>query len=147
MSNDKQVKIVFAGDHASPELKSYLKESVPADYEIIDLGTNDDESVDYPDYAQKLAEFMQQNPDYLGVLICGSGIGISIAANRHKHLRAALCHNKLTAELARQHNDANVLVLGARVLTREEAQEILQIFLATDFAGGRHARRVKKLDM
>jgi len=112
---------------------------------IQDLGTHSTDSVDYPDYANLMAKELAKNPHSLGILICGTGIGISIAANRHKHIRAALCTNDFMAEQARRHNDANVLVLGSKITHLPEAIHMIRIFLNTAFEGGRHARRVKKL--
>ncbi|HMR33290.1 MAG TPA: ribose 5-phosphate isomerase B [Geminicoccaceae bacterium] len=138
--------IVLASDHAGVELKAALK-AVLAErgLEALDLGAHDAASVDYPDMADALAAAVAEGRAACGVLVCGTGIGISIAANRHRHLRAALCHDITTARLARQHNDANVLVLGARTIGIETARDCLAAFLDTTFAGGRHARRVGKL--
>lgn len=139
--------IVLASDHAGVELKAALK-AVLAEHGLapLDLGAHDTTSVDYPDMADALAAAITGGRAERGVLICGTGIGISIAANRHRHLRAALCHDITTARLAREHNDANVLVLGARTTGIETARDCLAAFLDTAFAGGRHARRVAKLD-
>lgn len=137
-------KIVIASDHAGFELKEKIKE-ILSDHEIIDLGTNSEASVDYPDYAAKLADHLKSHPQMQGILICGSGIGISIAANRHSHIRAALCHNELTAKLSREHNNANVLVLGARIIPEEDVPQIIESFLNTKFLSGRHENRVQKL--
>jgi ribose 5-phosphate isomerase B len=138
--------IVLASDHAGIELKAALKaDLVERGFEPLDLGAHDTASVDYPDMADAVAAAMRAGKASRGVLICGTGIGIGIAANRHRHLRAALCHDGTTARLARQHNDANVLVLGARTTGIETARDCLTAFLATSFAGGRHARRVDKL--
>lgn len=114
-------------------------------YTPLNLGTDTLDSVDYPDFAKKLASSLIAGDATFGVLICGTGIGISIAANRHKEIRAALCHNTLTAQLAREHNNANVLVLGARIIDEITAKACLQTFLSTPFASGRHQRRVEKL--
>jgi ribose 5-phosphate isomerase B len=114
-------------------------------YEALDLGTYGPEPVDYPDYADALVQAMNEGKATRGVLVCGSGIGVSIRANRYPGIRAALCHDTVTARLARQHNDANVLVLGERVTGVEVAKDCLRIFLTTAFEGGRHARRVQKL--
>jgi ribose 5-phosphate isomerase B len=138
--------VAVASDHAGLELKRAL---LPALAElgatVIDLGTAGPASVDYPDFAAALADAVTSGRAESGVLICGTGIGMSIAANRHRGIRAALCHDGLTARLARQHNDANVLVLGGRVIGIETAKDCLASFMATDFEGGRHARRVAKL--
>lgn len=138
--------IVIGNDHAGVEMKNALAAALPAmGYKVENLGTDSSDSVDYPDYAKKLAEWMKKNPDALGVLICGSGIGISIAANRHAHIRAALCADGLSASLARRHNNANVLCLGARLIGIEQALDCVKQFLATEFEGGRHEKRVNKL--
>lgn len=138
--------IAIAGDHAGLELKNALADQLRGlGYSVLDLGTNSADSVDYPDFADKMAGALRDGPARRGVLVCGTGIGISIAANRHRHLRAALCHNTTDARLSRQHNDANVLVLGARTLGAEVAADCLKTFLATEFEGGRHQRRVSKM--
>ena len=138
--------IALASDHAGVEMKLALKEAAQArGLEVLDLGAHDEGSVDYPDMADTLAAAMADGRAARGVLVCGSGIGISIAANRHRHVRAALCHSAETARLARQHNDANVLAMGARVIPPETAKACLEAFLDTPFEGGRHALRVEKL--
>jgi ribose 5-phosphate isomerase B len=137
--------VAVAADHGGYELKCLLVAELRAlGYEPLDLGPADTSPVDYPDYADKLAEAVSQGRAKFGVLICGTGIGMSIAANRNRGIRAALCHDGLTARLARQHNDANVLALGGRLLGVELAKDCLRNFLATKFEGGRHARRVAK---
>ena len=139
--------VAIAADHAGYDLKTALL-PVLAEHgiEALDLGTSGRQSVDYPDYADAMAEALRAGRAERGVLICGSGIGISIAANRHRHVRAALCHDGLSARLARQHNDANVLVLGGRLIGLDAAKECLAVFLATRFEGGeRHQRRLAKL--
>lgn len=138
--------IAIASDHGGFELKSFLiKEIESRGLHVIDLGADGFDSVDYPDFAEALARVMREGKASRGVLLCGSGIGISIAANRHPELRAALVHDGLTARLARLHNDANVLVMGGRLVGPELAKDCLDIFLKTKFEGGRHARRVAKL--
>ena len=138
--------VALAADHAGFELKNLLKTAIEEHgLEVLDLGTHDGASVDYPDMAGALAAALAEGRAGRGVLVCGTGIGISIAANRHRHLRAALCHDVTTAMLARQHNDANVLVLGARVVGAGVATDSLAAFLGTPFLGGRHQRRVDKL--
>jgi ribose 5-phosphate isomerase B len=138
--------VAIAADHGGFDLKESL---VPvlreAGVAVLDLGTTSRESVDYPEFADALAAALAAGRAQRGVLICGTGIGISIAANRHPGIRAALCHDGSTARLARQHNDANVLVLGGRVIGIETAKDCLTTFLTTPFEGGRHARRVAKL--
>lgn len=142
MSGDR---IAIASDHAGFELKAALKQTLSETHEVVDLGTHGPESVDYPDYAAAMAAAIRSGEAERGILICGTGIGISIAANRHPGVRAALCHDVTTARLSRQHNDANVLVLGARVVGLDVARDCVGAFLGTPFEGGRHARRVGKL--
>lgn len=142
------MKIFVAADHAGFEMKEkILEELVSQGYDTVNLGTDSLESVDYPDYARKLARRLQREEGSRGVLICGSGIGISIAANRYKRIRAFVCHSGDEARRARQHNDGNVICFGARVLEWPMIKECLDIFLKTEFeSGGRHERRVHKMD-
>ena len=138
--------IAIASDHAGFSLKTELVHELGRrGYRVVDLGTDRDSSVDSPDYAEALAGCIEAGDVTRGVLICGSGIGMSIAANRHHVVRAALCRDAESARLARQHNDANVLVLGGRMTPLDEAKACLDAFLETPFEGGRHARRVAKL--
>jgi ribose 5-phosphate isomerase B len=139
--------VAIAADHAGYDLKSALLPVLAElGLEALDLGTSGRQSVDYPDFADAMAEALRAGRAQRGILICGSGIGIAIAANRHRNIRAALCHDGLTALLARQHNDANVLVLGGRLIGIETARDCLATFLSTAFEGGeRHVRRVAKL--
>jgi ribose 5-phosphate isomerase B len=138
--------IAIAADHGGIELKSLLiKDLQAAGHAVVDLGTHTADSVDYPDFADALAAAVKDGRAARGVLICGSGIGISIAANRHRHIRAALVHGETEARLCRQHNDANVIVFGGRTLGPEIARACLSVFLSTAFEGGRHAKRVAKL--
>ncbi|MCG8596386.1 MAG: ribose 5-phosphate isomerase B [Kiloniellales bacterium] len=138
--------IALASDHAGYALKALLKEELERQgYEVLDLGTDGPESVDYPDFGHAMGQALEAGRAERGVLVCGSGIGISIAANRHPVVRAALCHDETSARLARAHNDANVLALGARLIGAEVAKSCLMVFLATEFEGGRHVRRVAKL--
>ncbi len=138
--------IAIASDHAGFELKSFIIKALEKKYELIDCGTNNDEnSVDYPDFANKVAEKIIKKTANFGILICGSGVGISIAANRFKEIRAALCYNQKTAQLSRQHNDANIVCLGARMIKPENAIKIVEVFLRTNFEGGRHNQRIAKL--
>lgn len=139
--------LVFGSDHAGFSLKNTLVNYAKLNCcpRVEDVGATNSDSVDYPDFASKLAKFIKANPECFGVLICGSGIGISIAANRFPHIRAALCRTVEDAQLARAHNDANVLVLGARVTDEETAKQILNVFVNTNFDGGRHQNRVDKL--
>lgn len=139
-------RVAIANDHAGLALKAAALEEVTAcGFEPLDLGTNTPDSVDYPDYGRKVADAVVNGEAEFGIAICGSGIGISIAANRVKGARAALCHSGLGAALSRQHNDANILALGARLTGEEEARECVRRFLTTAFEGGRHVRRVEKL--
>jgi ribose 5-phosphate isomerase B len=138
--------VAIASDHAGVELKARLKNDLAGlGYKVLDLGPATTESVDYPDYGHALAEAITSGKAKAGVAICGSGIGISIAVNRHNGLRAALVHDEATAAITRQHNDANVLALGARSTPPDAARAIVKTFFATEFEGGRHARRVEKL--
>lgn len=139
-------KIAIASDHGGFELKNALSEHLKAaGYDVLDLGTHTPTSVDYPDIAQKMAEEIKNGTVKKGILLCGTGIGISIAANRFPFIRAALVHDAFGARLCREHNDANVLVLGGRTTGPEVAFDCVRIFLTTDFLGDRHARRVEKL--
>jgi ribose 5-phosphate isomerase B len=139
--------IAIAADHAGYPLKVLLRDELVAlGYEPLDLGTHDaTTSVDYPDYGAALAGALKEGRCEKGVLICGTGIGISIAANRHPGVRAALCHDETSARLAREHNDANVLALGARLIGDVVARDCLRVFLKTEFGAGRHQPRVQKL--
>jgi len=140
-------KIALASDHAGIELKQLLTQELQKiGNDVTDLGPTDTQSVDYPDYAHKLAEWMKDKPESRGILICGSGIGMSIAANRHAHLRAALVSTPEQAMLSRQHNNANVLCLGARQISAGVARECVRVFLSTAFEGGRHETRVAKIN-
>lgn len=138
-------KILLASDHAGYKLKEELKQHLSKDYNVIDLGTNSEESVDYPDFGHKLAKAIEKKEAEKGVLICGSGVGISIAANRNQAVRAALVNSEEIAKLARLHNDANVICFGARFIESNLAKKCLDTFLSTQFEGGRHENRVKKL--
>ena len=141
--------IAIAADHAGFALKEVLKEDLlAAGHQVLDLGTADaTTSVDYPDFGTALARAIASGQASRGVVVCGTGIGISIAVNREPKARCALCHDTTTAKLAREHNDANVIAFGARIIGPEVARDALRIFLATDFAGGRHAGRVGKLSL
>lgn len=138
--------IALASDHGGVELKTLLAQQLQSNgYAVLDLGTDGAQSVDYPDFAVAMANALAEGKAARGVLMCGSGIGISIAANRFAHVRAALVHDAYGARMCRLHNDANVLVLGGRTIGPEIAKDCLDIFLSTEFEGGRHARRVAKL--
>lgn len=140
------MKIAIASDHAGYELKEALKTAFAGRFEWIDLGAGSASvSVDYPDYGRAVAEAVAQGRAERGIVLCGSGIGISIAANRHPGIRAALCANSTMARLARAHNDANVLALGARLTGFEIAADCVEAFMTTAYDGGRHEGRVAKL--
>jgi ribose 5-phosphate isomerase B len=139
--------IALGADHAGFELKEALKAwLIDAGYQVLDFGTHSPESVDYPDYAAQVAEAVADHKVERGVLICGTGIGMAIAANKMPGVRAALCSDLYTARMSREHNDANVLTLGGRLMGREMALDILRMWLETEFLGGRHQRRVDKID-
>lgn len=139
------VKIVVAADHGGFDLKAIIcKSLLEVGREVIDIGCFSRESVDYPDFAEKAVLSIIDGECQMGILICGTGIGMSIAANRHRSIRAANCSNVYTAQMSREHNDANVLCLGARVLDPEIAVEMVRVWLAADFSGGRHQRRIAK---
>jgi ribose 5-phosphate isomerase B len=140
-------KILIASDHAGFELKEQLERALDQrGFEVQDLGTDSPDSTDYADYAHPLAERVSAGDAKRGVLLCGTGLGMSYAANRHSGVRAAVAWNPEVAKLARSHNDSNVLVLPARFLTPEQGIAILDAWLETPFEGGRHARRVDKID-
>ncbi|MCP4604757.1 MAG: ribose 5-phosphate isomerase B [Proteobacteria bacterium] len=142
------MRLAIASDHGGFELKQSLKKSlVNPEIEIFDLGVHSTDSVDYPDQAHGLAEAVLSNKANFGILICGTGIGISIAANRHPGIRAALCTDPFMARMSREHNDANILCLGGRVIGPSLAEEIVRAFLAGKFEGGRHARRLDKIEL
>jgi len=149
VSKDKKIKIknvILASDHAGFRLKETIKRFlIKKRNKVLDLGTNSSDSVDYPDYAHRLSNKMKKNKNQFGVLICGSGIGMDITANRHKNIRAALCYNTKSAKLSRQHNNANVMTIGARLTKKNVALQCVDTFLKTNFKGGRHLRRIKKI--
>lgn len=141
------MKVVVASDHAGYEVKEKIKkilDDMNLTYE--DLGTDSTEAVDYPDFAARVATAVSEGQADRGVLVCGTGIGVSIAANKYRGVRAALCHNAETARLSREHNDANVLAVGARTTPLEDIDAAVRTFFTTEFAGGRHARRVEKIN-
>ena len=138
--------IAIGADHAGYQLKDLLVADLKSmGFDVLDMGTNSDASVDYPDFGYAVARAVVSGRAQRGVLVCGTGIGMSIAANRHTGIRAALCTHGVMARFAREHNDANVLVLGARIIGTEVARECLRQFLAVQYAGGRHDGRVAKL--
>jgi len=140
------LNIAIGCDHGGFGLKKEVVHSLEqSGHTVIDLGCHSEDSVDYPDYADKVCLAINDGRCARGILICGTGIGMSIAANRHRHIRAALCHEAVTAKLSREHNDANVLCLGGRVLGISIALDIVRVWLATEFAGGRHLRRISMM--
>lgn len=140
--------IVFAADHAAFKLKKELLNIAKlSNYDVLDVGTFDEYSVDYPDFGHQAAKVIQNGRADFAIICCGTGIGIAIVANRHVGVRAAVCHNVETARLSRAHNDANVMALGSRVLGLDEAKDCMEIFLNTPFEGDRHLRRVKKIEL
>ena len=141
------MKIAIAADHGGFALKEALKAHFAAqNMPLDDLGTFSDESVDYPDYAHKMADYILQKKADLGILICGTGIGISIAANRHKGIRAALLYDKFAAQMAKEHNNANIIVFGGRTMNLPEVIERCNVFLNATFEGGRHQNRINKIE-
>ena len=141
------MNIIISNDHAGTELKNVIKAFLEnKGFTVINVGEDFGNSVDYPDYIHPLAKDISNKKEEKGIIICGSGNGVSMVANKYEGVRAALCWNKDIASLSRLHNNANVLSLPARFLTNEQAIEIVQTFLETDFEGGRHERRVKKIN-
>lgn len=142
------MKIAIASDHAGFEMKDFIRNILEEKHiNILDLGTNDTTSVDYPLFADKLAEAVLSKQADLGILVCGTGIGISIRANRHKGIRAALLYSDEVAEMVKKHNNANVMVFGGRTMRKEDVAKRIDIFLNTEFEGGRHQKRIDMLDM
>jgi ribose 5-phosphate isomerase B len=141
-----QETIAVGADHGGYEMKQELTLQLrDMGFAVLDFGTDSADSVDYPDFAELVVKAIEGGEANRGILVCGSGIGMSIAANRHKGIRAALCVDKVSAALARQHNDANILVLGERLTEISMAKQCVKKFFSTEFEGGRHERRVKKL--
>jgi len=141
------MKIILASDHGGFELKEIIKDYLSKSYDIEDLGTYNSDSVDYPDYGIKAGEAVANGIANFAIIFCGTGIGISIAANKVPGIRAALCHNVEYAKLSRQHNDANVLALGGRFLNPQTAKNIVDAWLNTDFEGERHQKRINKINV
>ena len=139
-------KIFISSDHAGYKIKEaikvYLKKKK---YKYSDLGPDNDSRVDYPDYAHKMAKKVKTNKNHVGILVCGSGMGMNITANRYKNIRAAQCFNLKSTKLSRLHNDANIITLGSRLLTEKNALNCVSVFLNTKFEGGRHLKRIKKI--
>ena len=139
-------KIFISSDHAGFNLKETIKNYLTnKKVKFVDLGPNDDNRVDYPDYAHKVARRVKLSKNNVGILVCGSGTGMNIAANKHKNIRAAQCFNLKSTKLSRLHNDANIITLGSRLITKKNALKFVSVFLDTKFDGGRHLRRVKKI--
>tara|TARA_B100000686_G_scaffold68796_1_gene74544 strand:- start:163 stop:585 length:423 start_codon:yes stop_codon:yes gene_type:complete len=138
-------KIFIASDHAGYNLKRKILSKYSKSKKIIDLGPDTKNSVDYPDFAKKLSKKVSLNKGSFGILVCGSGMGMAIAANKTKNIRAALCYNKKNTKLSRLHNNANIITLGERLIDKNKALSLIKIFLSTKFEGGRHLRRVKKI--
>ena len=149
MVRDRKKKIkrvLLASDHAGFKLKDKIKRFlIKKGNTVLDLGTKNTNSVDYPDYAHLLSKKMKNNKSQFGILICGSGIGMGMAANKHKNIRAALCYNTKSTKLSRQHNNANVMTIGARLIKGKTALMCVGTFLKTEFVGGRHIKRIKKI--
>ena len=140
------MKVLLASDHAGFNLKEDIKKLLLKNRnKVLDLGTKNKNSVDYPDYAHLLSKKLKNKKRQFGILVCGSGTGMVMAANKHKSIRAALCYNVKSTKLSRKHNNANVMTIGSRLTRKSIALKCVKAFLATDFEGGRHARRVKKI--
>ncbi|MBI1315471.1 ribose 5-phosphate isomerase B [bacterium] len=142
------MKIALSSDHAGYEMKQHLVHyALDQGHEVIDLGTDSDQSVDYPDFAHALSKTVLNREADLGVAVCGSGNGINIALNRHRGIRAILAWNRMMAEMGRRHNDANVLSLPGRYMDLDEATQVFDVFVQTEFEGGRHQGRVEKIEL
>jgi ribose 5-phosphate isomerase B len=139
-------KIFISSDHAGYKLKESIKLHLDKKkIKYTDLGPYSDSRVDYPEYAHKVAKKVRTNKNYIGILVCGSGMGMNIVANRHKNIRAAQCFNLKSTKLSRLHNDANIITLGSRLLSKNSALKYVSVFLSTKFEGGRHLKRIKKI--
>ena len=138
-------KIFISSDHAGYNLKNKIISYFSKTKKIIDLGPISKDAVDYPDYAKKLSKKVGTTSGSFGILVCGSGMGMSIAANKNKYIRAALCYSKKNTRLSRLHNNANIITLGSRLIDKNKAFNLIKIFLSTRFEGGRHLRRIKKM--
>ena len=142
----KSKKVILASDHAGFKLKEEIKKFlIKKRKKVLDLGTKNTNSVDYPDYAHLLSKKMSNGKNQIGILVCGSGTGMSMAANKHKNIRAAQCYNTKSTKLSRLHNNANVMTLGSRLIKKNIALKCVSAFLKTNFDAGRHSRRVKKI--
>ena len=138
-------KIFISSDHAGFNLKKNIIQKFSRKQKIVDLGPSSNKSVDYPDYARKLSKKVSSNSRNFGILVCGSGTGMAISANKNKNIRAALCYSVKNTKLSRLHNNANIITLGARLINKNKAFNLIKVFLNTKFEGGRHLRRVKKI--
>ena len=139
-------KICISSDHAGFKLKENIKDFlIKKNLSIIDLGPINENSVDYPDYAKKVSNRVKSKKSEIGILVCGSGTGMAISANKTKEIRAAVCYNLKSTRLSRQHNNANIIALGSRLIKKNNALKLISVFLQTKFEGGRHLRRVKKI--
>ena len=139
-------KIFLSSDHAVYKLKEIIKIHLDKNkIKYMDLGPFSGDRVDYPDYAHKVAKKVKTNKNYVGILVCGSGMGMNIAANKHKNIRAAQCFNVKSTKLSRLHNDANIITLGSRLLSKKNALKFISVFLNTKFEGGRHTKRIRKI--
>ena len=139
-------KIFISSDHAGFKLKEFIKIYLnKKNYKFKDLGPINDKRVDYPDFAHKVAKKVKVNKNHIGILVCGSGMGMNIAANRHKNIRAAQCFNLKSTKLSRLHNDANIITLGSRLLKKKNVMNLINVFLNTKFEGGRHTKRIRKI--
>ena len=149
MARDRKIRskrVVLASDHAGFNLKEEIKKFlIKKRKEVLDLGTKNSQLVDYPDYAHLLSKKMKKDKNQFGSLVCGSGSGMSMAANKHKNIRAALCYDTKSTKLSRLHNNANVMTIGSRLIKKNIALKCVSTFLKTDFDGGRHIRRIKKI--
>ena len=142
----KLERVILASDHADFKLKEVIKKFlIKKRKKVLDLGTKNSSSVDYPDYAHLLSRKMRRTQNKFGILVCGSGTGMSMAANKHKNIRAALCYDIKSTKLSRKHNNANVMTIGARLIKKNIALKCVNAFLKTDFDGGRHLRRIRKI--
>jgi len=138
-------KIFIASDHAGYNLKKFIVSKLAKTKKVLDLGPNSKDSVDYPDYAKKLSKKVAFNKGSFGILVCGSGMGMAITANKTKNIRAALCYSVNNTKLSRLHNNANIITLGARLINKNKAFNLIRVFLKTKFEGGRHLRRIRKI--
>jgi len=138
-------KIFIASDHAGYNLKKFIVSKLAKTKKVLDLGPNSKDSVDYPDYAKKLSKKVAFNKGSFGILVCGSGMGMAITANKTKNIRAALCYSINNTKLSRLHNNANIITLGARLINKNKAFNLIRVFLKTKFEGGRHLRRLRKI--